>query len=128
MKKSELKQGMLIQTTHNRYGFIELDRNRIDVCYDPDVIKDEYAVLEKISMDDVFEFGNNQLGVGTIVTKENKEKYPQLYEHYEVGELCIWFEIVAVYTFQKIYDNGRGVYPPLIIDESKSEKEDKEEN
>ena len=23
MKKSDLKQGMLIQTTHNRYGFVE---------------------------------------------------------------------------------------------------------
>ena len=54
MKKSDLKQGMLVQTTHNRYGFVELDRNRIDFCYDPDVLKDEYANLEKISLDNVF--------------------------------------------------------------------------
>lgn len=98
MKKSDLKQGMLVQTTHNRYGFVELDRNRIDFCYDPDVLKDEYANLEKISLDNVFEFGSGQLGIGYI-TLDN--------------EICIMYEIVAVYTFNKIYDNGEGSYPQL---------------
>ena len=70
MKKSDLKQGMCVQTIHNRYGFIELDCNRIDFCYDPDVLKDEYTNLEKVSLDDVFEYGDNQLGIGCIVTKE----------------------------------------------------------
>lgn len=81
MKKSDLKQGMCVQTTHNRYGFVELDRNRIDFCYDPDVIKDEYAHLEKVSLDDVIEFGNEQLGIEAIQNfldyefdwEENKE-------------------------------------------------------
>lgn len=116
MKKSDLRQGMCVQTTHNRYGFVELDRNRIDFCYDPDVVKDEYACLEKVSLDDVFEFGNGQLGIGAIVTKENKEEYPTVYTHYEVGELIIYYEIVAAYTFNKVYDNGVGAYPPLIVD------------
>lgn len=116
MKKSDLKQGMCVQTTHNRYGFVELDRNRIDFCYDPDVIKDEYAHLEKISLDDVIEFGNEQLGIGFVVTEEVKGKYPDYYKYYEVGDICVMYEIVAVYTFNKIYDNGVGVYPPLIID------------
>ena len=35
MKKNELETGMIIQTTHNRYGFVERDRNRIVICYDP---------------------------------------------------------------------------------------------
>ena len=65
MKKSDLKQGMLVQTTDNRYGFVELNRNRIDFCYDPDVLKDEYVNLEKVSLDDVFEFGSGQLGIGS---------------------------------------------------------------
>lgn len=116
MKKSDLKQGMCVQTTHNRYGFVELDRNRIDFCYDPDVLKDEYATLEKVSLDDVFEFGENQLGVGCIVTKELREKYPDCYGEYEEGSVCIYYEIVAAYTFNRVYDNGVGVYPPLVLE------------
>ena len=116
MKKSDLKQGMVVQTTHNRYGFVELDRNRIDFCYDPDVIKDEYAHLEKVSLDEVVEFGDGQLGIGTIVTEEGKKKYPQLFEHYEVGETCVYYEIVAAYTWTKVYDNGEGPYPPLKLE------------
>ena len=115
MKKSDLKQGMCVQTTHNRYGFVELDRNRIDFCYDPDVIKDEYAHLDKVSLDDVVEFGNEQLGIGFVVTEEMKGEYPDYYKYYEVGDIHVMYEIVAAYTFNKIYDNGVGVYPPLII-------------
>lgn len=116
MKKSDLKQGMLVQTTHNRYGFVELDRNRIDFCYDPDVLKDEYANLKKVSLDNVFEFADGRLGVGYLITEEMKEKNAEDYKDYSVGEPCIMYEIVAVYTFNKIYDNGEGVYPPLKID------------
>ena len=113
MKKSDLKQGMLVQTTHNRYGFVELDRNRIDFCYDPDVLKDEYTNLEKVSLDNVFELEDGGLGIGYIVTKEIKDKYCADYKDYSIGEICIMYEIVAVYTFNKIYDNGEGLYPPL---------------
>lgn len=116
MKKSDLKQGMLIQTTHNRYGFVELDRNRIDFCYDPDVLKDEYANLEKVSLDNVFEFGNNQLGIGCIVTEDMKRNYPDCYENYNIGDISINYEIVAVYSFVKVYDNGEGIYPPLKLE------------
>jgi hypothetical protein len=116
MKKSDLKQGMCVQTTHNRYGFVELDRNRIDFCYDPDVIKDEYAHLEKVSLDDVIEFGNEQLGVGFYLTQEGKDKYPDIYKDDEVGSLHILYEIVAAYTWTKVYDNGVGVYPPLKLE------------
>ena len=116
MKKSDLEQGMCVQTTHNRYGFVELDRNRIDFCYDPDVVKDEYAHLEKVSLDDVFEFGNGQLGIGCVVTKELQEKYPDFYGEYELGETLIFYEIVAIYKFDKVYDNGEGVYPPLKLE------------
>ena len=116
MKKADLKQGMLIQTQSNRYGFVELDRNRINICYDPDVVKDEYAHLEMLSLDNVFEFGDDQLGVGSIVTEEMREKYPDTYGEYEVGEPCIWYEIVAVYEFVKLYDNGVGPHPPLILE------------
>ena len=115
MKKSELEQGMCVQTTHNRYGFVELDRNRIDFCYDPDFL-DEYKVLEKVSLDDVFEFGDGQLGIGTIITEELRKKYPNVYGEYNVGEIVIFYEIVAVYKFNKIYDNGVGAYPPLIVE------------
>ena len=116
MKKSDLEQGMCVQTTHNRYGFVELDRNRIDFCYDPDVIKDEYAHLEKVSLDDVFEFGNGQLGIGCVVTEYLQEKYPNVYGEYKLGETLIFYEIVAVYKFDKVYDNGEGVYPPLKLE------------
>jgi hypothetical protein len=115
MKKSDLQQGMCVQTTHNRYGVVELDRNRIDFCYDPDVLKDEYAHLEKVSLDDVFEYGNEQLGIGCIVTKELQEKYPDFYGEYEVGITLIFYEIVAAYVFEKVYDNGEGTYPPLKL-------------
>lgn len=115
MKKSDLKQGMLIQTTHNRYGFVELDRNRIDICYDPDPFRDEDRVVEKLSLDEVFEFGDNQLGIGSIVTESMRKEYPDVYGEYEVGELIIWYEIIAAYTWNKVYDNGEGPYPPLKL-------------
>ena len=113
MKKSDLKQGMCVQTTHNRYGFVELNKNRINFCYDPDMINDEDVVWEKVSLDEVVEYGNGQLGVGSIVTKELKDKYPNVYEDYEIGDTAVFYEIVAVYRFEKIYDNGEGPYPPL---------------
>lgn len=118
MKKSELKSGMMIQTEHNRYGFIELDRNRIHICYDPDCIHDEDQHYEMVSLDDVFEFGDEYLGIGFIVTRELKEKYPECYEDFEVGDICIAYEIVAVYGASIIYDNGIGPHPPLILDDS----------
>lgn len=116
MKKSELKSGMIIQTTHNRYGFVELDRNRINICYDPDVIKDEYAHLEMMSLDDVYEYDNGKLGIGCIVTEDLQKKYPDFYGEYSIGDLCIFYDIVAVYTSNRIYYDGVGAYPPLIID------------
>ena len=115
MKKSELQQGMMVQTTHNRYGFVEIDKNRIDFCYDPDVLLDEYANLEKVSLDNVFEFGNGQLGIGSVLTQEQKDRDPEIYEKYNVGEPIIYYEIIACYTFNKVYDNGEGPYPPIKI-------------
>lgn len=104
MKKSELKQGMVIQTASDRYGFIELDKNRIDICYDPRTYSDKDKVLEKVSLDDIFEFGDGQLGIGKIVTEEDKATHPTVFEYFEVGEVCIWYEINAVYNLDKIYD------------------------
>ncbi|WP_097005314.1 hypothetical protein [Lacrimispora amygdalina] len=115
MKKSDLEQGMLIQTTHNRYGFVELDRNRIHICYDPDCIRDEDQRFEMLPLDDVYEYGDDQIGVGFILDKETKEKYPDAWEDYEIGDLVIGYEIVAVYKFVQVYDNGVGVYPPIIL-------------
>ena len=116
MKKSELQSGMCVQTQSNRYGFVELDRNRINICYDPDVIDDKDAVLEMVSLDNVFEYGDGQLGVGVIVTEEHLTKYPDVYGDYSVGEVCIYYEIVAVFEFSRIYFNGVGAHPPIIVD------------
>jgi len=112
MKKSELESGMIIQTTHNRFGVIELENNRIDICYDPDSID---KVLEKISLDDIFEYGDGQLGIGCILDKETKENYPNAYWNYEVGEKVIFYEIVAIYNLQQIYYNGEGIYPSIKL-------------
>ena len=114
MKKSELKSGMIIQTTHNRFGVVELEDNRIDICYDPDSL-DEYKVLEKVSMDDILEYGNEQLGIGCILDRESKEKYSDIYRNYNVGDTVIFYEIVSVYSLQPIYNNGEGIYPPIIL-------------
>ena len=35
MRKEDLRSGMIIQTEHNRFGVVELENNRIDICYDP---------------------------------------------------------------------------------------------
>lgn len=115
MKKSDLEQGMLVQTEHNRYGFVELGENRIDFCYDPSKL-DEYKHLDRISLDDVFEYGEGKLGVGFIVTEEEKEKYPDTYRNFEVGAVCIMYEIVAAYKVLKVYDSGTGVYPGIMVD------------
>lgn len=116
MKKTELKNGMIVQTTHNRFGVVEIEKNRIDFCYDPDCIDDNDKVLEKVSLDDILEFGNEQMGVGCTLTKELKEKYPNLFDMKNIGEIIIWYEIVAIYETKKIYDNGEGIYPPIVFE------------
>ena len=44
-----------------------------------------------------------------------RKEYPDVYGEYEVGELIIWYEIIAAYTWTKVYDNGEGPYPPLKL-------------
>lgn len=90
MKKDELQTGMIIQTTHNRYGFVERDKNRIVICYDPDVILDEYRHLENVSLDNVFEYDNGRLGVGFIVTKDDISKFPDVYGDNKPGLQMVW--------------------------------------
>lgn len=114
MKKSDLKSGMIIQTTHNRYGVIELEENRIDICYDPDSL-DKYKVLEKISLNNVFEYGNKQLGIGFILDQDTKSKLPEYFSGYNLGDVVIAYEIVSVFCLSKIYDNGEDIYPPIKL-------------
>lgn len=115
LRKEDLKNGMIIQTTHNRFGVVEIQENRIDVCYDPDSY-DNDKVLEKISLDNIFEYGNGQLGIGCILTADDKEKYSECYRNYNVGDTVIFYEIVAVYGLNKIYDNGEGIYPGIKLE------------
>ena len=116
IKKSELKSGMIIRTEHARYGFVELERNRIHICYDPTCIHDKDQRYEMLSLDDIFEYEDGKLGVGFIVSKEQKEKYPDCYEEYNVGELCIAYEIVAVYGAKKIYEREEGLSLDILVE------------
>lgn len=97
MLKSELKDGMIVRTQSNRYGVVELERNRINICYDPDMIHDEDRVFECVSLDSVFNDEQGRLFVGAKVTQEIKDKYPSTYGEYQVGEVCFYYEIVDVY-------------------------------
>ena len=115
MKKEELKSGMIVQTTHNRFGVVELKENRIDFCYDPDS-KDEYKSLNRVSLDDVVEI-NEKIGIGGYVTEDLKQPYSNLFEHLKVGDPYFAYEIVAIYDLQKIYDNNEGIYPNIKISE-----------
>ncbi len=115
MKKTDLKDGMIIQTTHNRFGVVEMNNHRVDICYDPDSL-DNDKVLEKVSMDNIFEFGKGQLGIGYILNKEMKEKYPSIHGRYSVGDTIIGYEIVSVYELKQIYSNGEGIYPSIKLE------------
>ena len=90
MKKEELKSGMIVQTTHNRFGVVELKENRIDFCYDPDS-KDEYKSLNRVSLDDVVEI-NEKIGIGGYVTEDLKQQYSNLFEHLKVGDPYFAYE------------------------------------
>lgn len=114
MRKEDLRSGMIIQTEHNRFGVVELENNRIDICYDP-VLDDNYKTLEKVLMEDVFNFGEEQLGIGTIVTQELKEQFPSIYDSYKVGEVAIFYEIVAIYDLKQIYSNKTGIFPDIKV-------------
>lgn len=54
-------------------------------------------------MDDLIEI-NGALGIGGYVTKELKEQMPDLFQEDEIGDPFCGYEIVAVYTLNKIYD------------------------
>ena len=115
MKKSDLKTGMIVQTEHNRFGVVELEENRIDFCYDP-ILVEEYKNLEKVSLDEVFFYDDNKIGVGFIVSKEIKEKYPEVYSEFNIGDLCIAYDIAAIYDLHQIYSNGIGIFPGIKVD------------
>lgn len=97
MLKSELQNGMIVRTQSNRYGVVELDKNRINICYDPDMIRDEDRVFECVSLDNVFNDDKGRLFVGAKITQELREKFPTVYGEYQVGEICFYYEIVDVY-------------------------------
>lgn len=58
---------------------------------------------------------NGGLGIGGYVTKELKEQFSDLFQEREIGTPFWWYEIVAVYTLNKIYDNGIGIYPGIKV-------------
>ena len=118
MKKLDLKDGMIIQTEHNRFGVVEMKKNRINICYAPGYIHDEDAELhlEMLSLDDVYELEDGCLGVGFILTEELKNKAPRCYEEENVGDLIITYLITSVYGLSKIYGNGEWNVPVLYLE------------
>lgn len=118
MKKSDLKDGMIIQTEHNRFGVVEMKKNRINICYAPGYIHDEDAKLhlEMLSLDDVYECEDGSLVVGFILTEEMKNKAKRCYEENNVGDLIIAYEITSVYGLSKIYGNGEWNVPKLYLE------------
>lgn len=113
MKKEELKSGMIVQTTHNRFGVVEINENRIDFCYDPDS-KDEYKSLNRVSLEDVVEI-DGKLGIGGYVTEKLKQQSENLFQCFQIGDPYFIYEIVAVYDLHKIYDNNEGIYPNIKL-------------
>lgn len=113
MKKSDLKTGMIVRTEHNRFGVVELEKDRIDFCYDPDP-SDELKKIETVSLDELIEIGN-ALGIGGFVTDELQERLPDLFQEKEIGSPFLWYRIVEVYELNRIYDSGVGVYPNIVI-------------
>jgi len=118
MKKADLKDGMIIQTEHNRFGIVEMEKNRINICYAPGYIHDEDAKLhlEMVSLDSVFEYDDDCLGVGFILTDEMKRNAPRCYEEYDVGDLIIMYELTSVYGLSKIYGSGEWNVPKLYLE------------
>ena len=113
MKKSDLKTGMIVRTEHNRFGVVELEKDRIDFCYDPDP-SDELKNIETVSLDELIEIGNT-LGIGGFVTDDLQERFPDLFLDKEFGSPFLWYRIVEVYELNRIYDSGVGVYPNIVI-------------
>ena len=118
MRKSDLKDGMIIQTEHNRFGVVEMKKNRINICYAPGYIHDEDAELhlEMLPLDRVYEFGDGRLGVGFILTEEQKNNAPRCYEEDNVGDLIITYEITSAYGLSKIYGDGKWNVPVLYLE------------
>nr|DAU03012.1 MAG TPA: AgrD [Caudoviricetes sp.] len=114
LKKSDLKTGMIVRTEHDRFGFVELEQNIIDFCYEPNC-PDNFKRLEKVSIDNLIEI-DGVLGIGGYVTEELKEQLPDLFQEDEINAPFLWYRIVEVYQLDKIYDNGIGVYPGIIIE------------
>lgn len=103
MRKEDLKNARIVQTRHDRFGVVELDKNRINFCYDQ-FSPDNEKCLTYESMDDIVEI-NGILGIGGYVTKELKEKYPESLYDKKIGDPYIWYEIDAIYELNKISDN-----------------------
>lgn len=105
---------MIVRTEHDRFGFIKLEQNIIDFCYEPDC-PDNFKHLEKVSMDNLIEI-DGVLGIGGYVTEELKEQLPDLFQEDEINTPFLWYRIVEVYRLDKIYDSGIGIYPGIIIE------------
>lgn len=118
MKKTDLKDGMIIQTEGNRFGVVETKYNRINICYAPGYIRDEDAELhlEMLSLDDIFELEDGSLGVGFVLSAEAKQKNPECYEEYEIGDVIIIYEITSVYGLAIIHGSGEWNIPKLYLE------------
>lgn len=118
MKKTDLKDGMIIQTEGNRFGVVETEHNRINICYAPGYIRDEDAELhlEMLSLDNIFDLEDGSLGVGFVLSAEAKQRNPQIYEEDRVGDVIIMYEITSVYGLTTIYGNGEWNIPKLYLE------------
>ena len=94
---------MIIRTEHDRFGFVELEQNIIDFCYEPNC-PDDFKRLEKVSIDNLIEI-DGVLGVGGYVTEELKEQLPDLFQEDEINAPFLWYRIVEVYQL-----DGKKVY------------------
>lgn len=118
MKKSDLKTGMIVQTEGNRFGVIELEKNRINVCYAPGYIRDEDVTLHlgMLSLDNVYELEDGSFGVGFILDEETKTKYSECYKEDEVGDLIISYFITSVYGLSIVSGEGKWNVPTLYLE------------
>lgn len=106
MRVTDLKTGMIVRTQNGRFGFVEVEKNRIVFCYDPSHFDDGDANFECISISPkkdstsaCFNFMDDGIAVGY---RTDPLFDTDTVEHTEFGDYVMLYCISEVFEMNKI--------------------------
>ena len=103
MKKSDLKNGMIVFTEKSKFGIVDETNKIIDLYFMQDKDVDETSI-DRIKIDELVETDDERLMIGFILDEDVKNQFPNLFKNYNVGDIISDDEIIKVCELNTIYN------------------------